>query len=518
MGSFNWRKITQQLRPSGPPGSVEGDAPAQEGRRSRRALWSIPVLLGLMAAVTLLWPVQEPVATASAPGDYVVLAWNDLGMHCYNPSFQDLAVLPPYNTLWAQVIHVGDPPQIVTDGIRVEYFFADNTYSVGKTDFWEYEQDLFGVDLPPNVGLTGKGLSGEMDPAGDHFVAEGIPLTEYSDSAPTTRAPYQLATVIVYDVATGQELARTQPVAPVSTEMHCDNCHYDGGVEGIATGRVDTNILTLHDEENSDEYPPGHEGLLMDRRPILCAECHASNALGEPGQPGVPSLSKAIHKKHKKKVPDSLEGCYNCHPGPQTQCLRDVMSTQHGMQCTDCHGGMKQVGDNPNPWLQEPRCDNGACHGSDYAQDQALFRLSKGHGGVYCAACHDSPHAIAPSNQANDAIKFIAMQGHNGPLDICTVCHATQPTEPGPHGIVVTPVATASPTATDTPSPEDTPTPVQTSTPTETPSITETPGITETPSPTGTPGETETPEPTHTPQPTGTPEAPLHIYLPSVMR
>ncbi len=44
---------------------------------------------------------------------YVILAWNDLGMHCYNRDFRDLAVLPPYNTLWAQVIEVADPPRIV---------------------------------------------------------------------------------------------------------------------------------------------------------------------------------------------------------------------------------------------------------------------------------------------------------------------------------------------------------------------------------------------------------------------
>jgi len=30
-------------------------------------------------------------------GQYVVLGWNDLGMHCYNRDFQDLAVLPPYS-------------------------------------------------------------------------------------------------------------------------------------------------------------------------------------------------------------------------------------------------------------------------------------------------------------------------------------------------------------------------------------------------------------------------------------
>ena len=58
---------------------------------------------------------------------YVVLAWNDLGMHCYNRNFQDLGVLPPFNNLWAQVIKVGDPPQIITSGIEVTYEFPNNT-------------------------------------------------------------------------------------------------------------------------------------------------------------------------------------------------------------------------------------------------------------------------------------------------------------------------------------------------------------------------------------------------------
>ncbi len=294
---------------------------------------------------------------------------------------------------------------------------------------------LFGVDLPPNIGLTGKGMSGTMDLHGDHFVAEGIPLTEFRDSEPTTPYPYQVATIVVSDLGTGQELARTHPVAPVSTEMHCDNCHYDNGPGNgdIATGVVEQNILTMHDDENLGDYPPGHEGPLMGRRPILCAECHSSNALGLPGAGDLPSLSRAMHGKHKELVPDTLAGCYNCHPGPQTQCLRDVMY-QRGMDCIDCHGGMQAVAENPNPWLNEPRCDSAGCHGAGYAQDQPLYRLSREHGGVFCEACHDSTHAIAPSTQPNDAIKFVDWQGHAGPLDTCTVCHASWPAGPGPHG------------------------------------------------------------------------------------
>jgi hypothetical protein len=102
-----------------------------------------------------------------------------------------------------------------------------------------------------------------------------------------------------------------------------------------------------------------------------------------------------------------------------------------GLTCIDCHGNLSKVSQNPNPWLNEPRCDT--CH-TIIRQDQALYRHSTGHMGIRCAACHDSPHAIAPTNQVNDAIKFLGWQGKNGPLSKCTVCHLTQPTKSMPHG------------------------------------------------------------------------------------
>ncbi len=366
----------------------------------------------------------------AAPGSYVLVGWNDLGMHCYNYSFKDLVILPPYNNLWAQVIKRGDPPQIVTSGIRVEYSFPGNTTSVGKTDFWQYADQLFGPPLANDVGLKGKGLTGTMDPNAGYFVAEGIPLTEYSDSAPTTRDPYQLASLVAKDIATGAQLATLSVVAPVSSEMHCDNCH-----KSTASLTTETRILNLHDNEEGTH--------LAANRPVLCANCHADPILGLPGSGEAPSLSRAIHRKHTGISPDTLDGCYNCHPGPTTLCLRDVMSQtvtssidpSRKMNCIDCHGGMSQVAQNPNPWFNEPRCDT--CHQPtathQYNQDQALFRLSKGHGGLYCEACHDSTHAIATSRESKDAIKFIQLQGTSGTLSKCTVCHLTQPTGAGPH-------------------------------------------------------------------------------------
>jgi hypothetical protein len=102
------------------------------------------------------------------------------------------------------------------------------------------------------------------------------------------------------------------------------------------------------------------------------------------------------------------------------------------MGCVDCHGGMEVVKENPNPWLNEPRCDD--CHDDPkYAQNNPLYRMSTGHGGLYCEACHDSTHAIAPSSEPRDSIKFINLQGYMGTLDRCEVCHLSRPSAPWQH-------------------------------------------------------------------------------------
>jgi hypothetical protein len=199
-------------------------------------------------------------------------------------------------------------------------------------------------------------------------------------------------------------------------------------------------VLDDHDDNHLGEYPVGHEGPLMDRRPILCSECHPSANLGPygVGLPGMSDLSNSIHNAHKSRVDPGTDGCYTCHPGPVTQANRGVMSTLSGVDgCEDCHGNMTDVSQNPNPWLNEPRCDDAGCHIA-YPQDKDLYRLSReqDHGSLYCAGCHDSPHAIAPSVEPNDAVKFIGWQGHAGTLQDCYVCHASQPSGSGPHGLL----------------------------------------------------------------------------------
>jgi hypothetical protein len=67
----------------------------------------------------------------------------------------------------------------------------------------------------------------------------------------------------------------------------------------------------------------------------------------------------------------------------------------------------------------------------------ARFRFSRGHGGLYCSACHGSTHAEFPSTEPNDNTHSLNLQGYVGMISECTACHTSQPTATngGPHGM-----------------------------------------------------------------------------------
>ncbi|HEX9020954.1 MAG TPA: cytochrome c3 family protein [Nitrospirota bacterium] len=407
-------------------------------------VWGILILL--IAGFSLLLGYDDLQAAPQKNEDYVVIGWNDLGMHCISPSYKEVAILPPFNNLWVQVIQRGNPPKIVTSGITLEYSIVNNTKSAGKTDFWQYVQQLFGVSLTEGTGLTGNGLSGTMTLVGDHFEATGIPVTPYDDNMHWN--PYQTAVVKLRTMSGGTP-KKTEVVLPVSDEINCSQCHaqgMDGTVNlpvdpstgAAGTTDVDLNILMVHD------YYHGLNGVtstgpnLVNMRPVLCAKCHPSNALGAPGQPGVKSLSLAMHNWHNgvQRAPDAT--CYSCHPGQLTQCLRTgiggmgYLGSVPSCQTGSCHGGIAGVA-NPSrePWRSEPTC--GQCHGINYSTGSDLYRHAKGHGGLYCAACHNSPHAWWPSKQWADNAQPMKLQHNAQPTGDCGVCHTDKLSGKNPH-------------------------------------------------------------------------------------
>ncbi len=361
---------------------------------------------------------RKPKPRPAARSPYTVLGYNELGMHCMNQDFSEICILPPFNTLRAEVIDRSrEEPHIVEEGVTVRYSIPGNTTSSNKTNFWDFAPDLFGVNLPADVGLTGNTLVGTMVPTGNNdWNATGIPITPLNDRFENN--PFPLSQITVQDKR-GKTLAETVAVVPVSWEINCDLCHDTPGVS------VATDILRKHDAL--------HGTNLEFNKPVLCAGCHADPALGSAGAPNVSTFSHAMHGAHAGRMsalPDLQNKCYACHPGVQTECQRDVHLAAD-ITCVDCHGDMAAVGDvNRIPWVDEPTCAQ--CHEQrkpqfDFEEPGKLFKESKGHGGIHCAACHGPQHATTPTVTAADNAQALLQQGRTGVINDCTVCHSRKP-------------------------------------------------------------------------------------------
>jgi hypothetical protein len=370
-------------------------------------------------------------------GSYVVLAWNDLGMHCLNPTYDKLVILPPYNTIWAQVIQRGKPPQIVTTGITVEYSIINNTDSYSKLSygqFWDNALALFGVTLQHNYGLNlfnptiSNTLSGSMQMVNDHFQVNGIPITPVEDGA-STKNPFQVALITVKD-SSGNTLVTTHATVPTSDEINCGKCHAPGGT----TTEIFQDILAKHDSENRTT--------LVADAPVLCASCHGSPVLGGAvGARGASGkyLSEAIHGFHaNRQAPGGATiACYDCHPGATTQCSRSLAHTASDGNCITCHDTMTNMAasitaNTKVPWVDEPAC--ATCHSgvqgvvtaTTLSGGTTLYRdANTGHGGLYCAGCHQSPHAMIPSREASDNYQALQYQAKDVAMGSCRNCHST---------------------------------------------------------------------------------------------
>jgi hypothetical protein len=344
-------------------------------------------------------------------GTYSVFAWNDLGMHCLNPSYDKLVILPPYNNVMVQVVKRGNPPQVVTTGVTVSYKLTNNTSSYNKRSyggFWDNANKLFGVTLTHDIGLKGNGLSGNMTASSNHFVAEGVPVVPVNDN--DTWSPFQVAEITVKD-GTGNVVAQTQATVPTSDEINCAKCH--------GTNAFD-DILSKHDDKHGTSLSATAS------KPVLCASCHPSPALGVNTGPQM-YLSQALHGSHSTRG----ASCYDCHPGATTKCNRSLAHTADNGNCTTCHGEMSNVASTIAtggrvPWVNEPACST--CHtGVDgVSTGTALFKASQGHGSMYCSACHGSPHAMVPSREASDNYQSNQYQGFTSKIKTigsCGVCH-----------------------------------------------------------------------------------------------
>ena len=404
----------------------------------------------------------------------IVLAVNDLGMHCMDQEYSIFSILPPFNILHAQVLKqdANGKPALMTDAdFNVRYSaIADaagsiNTRSTGKTDFWTYAPDLFvGSNLQPGEGLTGLYMPANdpqqrgaqpmaYDASLQLFAAFGIPITPLDDALSTNT--YPLMRVGAYNKQNGNLIQYVDAVIPVASETDCRICHKTGGIAATRSGitwatdanlevQAKKNIIRLHNHSR----PSGN--LVA---PVLCARCHYSRALDLAGagpagdQTGRPAFSRVMHAYHGELTiggnpvfpPDGRvdETCYMCHPGKITQCLRGAMKTG-GMECNECHGDMRAVGgvnvllsggsiDGANdgqarrPWLDLPRCQS--CHTGDAVTHAAgsNFRLRQTYVSGDASA---SPRLAANKRFAENTNQLYKLsKGHGGVT--CQGCHGS---------------------------------------------------------------------------------------------
>lgn len=278
-----------------------------------------------------------------------------------------------------------------------------------------------------------------------------LPVADPDPQGRLLESPYPLMKVTAVakgkdPAVAGNQLSSVRVVLPIASEADCQLCHLDqeicqqsqltagqscnGEAASFASTDFDVitldtlasvpgeteyqivlnaskiNILRLHDAK--------HGTTLDQQRKVVCASCHYSTALdlaqfgpsddNNKEQRQHISMSRAMHGYHGQftdlfpDMPSPVgrdmnlaqeivgQTCYACHPGKRTQCLRGAM-TQAGIVCQDCHGNMRQVGDDFSanlvhntpgsgdawtnnadwsrrvPWASEPRCQS--CHTGD---------------------------------------------------------------------------------------------------------------------------------------------------------
>jgi len=143
--------------------------------------------------------------------EYVLLVWNDLGMHCISDSDPWFVILPPANTLEAQLVRRGETPEIVSEGIEMRYQVeAGFENPADHVDFWKFADKTFGAKSDDNMGLFGFGLTGKFkfDEERNSFMAAGIPVTPHKDDG--TYNPYPTFSVTAVDTTTGKVLMETK--------------------------------------------------------------------------------------------------------------------------------------------------------------------------------------------------------------------------------------------------------------------------------------------------------------------
>lgn len=432
-------------------------------------------LTAALVATALLSTAALSLAAGKTASTYKVVAWNDLGMHCACPTFSGFLLLPPFNTVRAQVLQYGaNDPVIVTPslasslGLTIGYNMIDNSDALNQADPYFQQWIAYSPKLFPGfqpvvngkvMGLAGNGLAGTMSYDSNllDWTAVGIPAyplvqADTSKNIMTdplggpNRDPYPMTNVYVKNSA-GTIVASTNTVTPVAFGGCC-SCHitlasqngypatpagsfaYLGKLHGQNSSHIDFNYI--------DPDGDGQSG------PIRCSWCHWDPAMGENAAPGLAqvwpnyvilpgatftkadikvsqySFSDVLHRFHSQDSvvltqydPNIASNCYDCHPGNNVNCYRGSHKAKTQLWCVDCHGNLNQRV--AAGQLTQP-----------WKASTLPTCTSASPGATPAFACHATSTVGGTTYPTSPTLfgKFINSRGHKGSIK-CQTCHGS---------------------------------------------------------------------------------------------
>jgi hypothetical protein len=200
---------------------------------------------------------------------------------------------------------------------------------------------------------------------------------------------------------------------------------------------------------------------------IVCQDCHGSMfQVGNDFSRRKPAGAFQIAASGRfytdpgvPRVPWAHEpSCGSCHTGDAVNNLLPILGASAVVNARDSAGHADSIRLRQAYRRGDPKATPIVPRNRRFAEDVVtaaenpaaagnpkLYRVSTGHGAVFCEGCHGSTHAEWPNANplANDNVTAIQLQGHGGTITECSTCHTGDlgNTLAGPHGMH--PVGTA---------------------------------------------------------------------------
>jgi len=411
--------------------------------------------------------------------DVIVMASNDLGMHCACPGAQYMLLLPPFNTLRAQVIERdinndrSGTPLVLADPTKIQVVYNivenDDTYLQTQDTYyptWIQMMPRYGfgdaVDTDGKIqGLTGSKLAGEMEAqqADGWWEAVGVPAFPDESNASTSqekimidplggpdRNPYLTGNIKVFarDPYTGDPtdlLAETNITVPVSFGGCCD-CHlslaentpgysrdpessfqlmgYLHSLNASGINFADPTVLNPDKQTEIDNLEPVTPG------PVRCSVCHWDPAMGELAAPGgyVNATTGATLPTSQYSFSDVLHRWHVENPNVlaydpdlATDCYQCHPSNE-----VNCYRGQhvnQTIGQDNHPvWCTD-------CHG-DLNQRVAEGQMDNPWSEATLPKCGDC-HQGTGENTSLSAFggSFLKSMAHKSDAILCSTCHGS---------------------------------------------------------------------------------------------